>query len=89
MNTTTHYPADFESFNAMKAAPANHRPEMDDTTRTILDRLLIDLMHILDFEFDTESNLNGYVGMDVCTSVLARLIDGPLPGNVTTLTKRH
>ncbi len=89
MNTSTHYPADFESYNAMKAAPANHRPEMDSTTHNILDHLLIDLMHIRDFEFDTDTNLNGYIGMDICTSILARLVDGPLPDNVTALAQRR
>jgi hypothetical protein len=87
MSTSTHYPTDFESYNAMKAAPANHRPEMDSTTHNILDRLLIDLMHIRDFEFDTDTNLNGYIGMDIFTSVLARLIGDPLPDNVTALVR--
>jgi hypothetical protein len=87
MNALTHYPADFESYNAMKAAPPNHRPKMDSITHGILDRLLIDLMHIRDFEFDTDTNLNGYIGMDICTSILARLVGDPLPDNVTALVR--
>lgn len=83
MNALTHYPADFESYNAMKAAPINHSPAMDTTTRNILDHLLTDLMNIREIEFNNGSNLNGYIGMDICTSVLARLVDGSLPDNAT------
>ncbi|RBW51092.1 hypothetical protein DS878_02945 [Marinobacter sp. F3R11] len=89
MHMTAQYPTDSEAYNAMKAAPPKHCPTIDATTRNILERLLVDLMHMRDFEFDTETNLNGYVGMDVCTSVLARLIDGPLPDNVTALAHRR
>jgi len=78
MNALTHYPADFESYNALKAAPVNHRPAMDTTTHKILDRLLTDLMNIREIEFSTGGNLNGYIGMDICTGVLAGLVDGPL-----------
>jgi len=83
MKASTHYPADFESYNALIAAPVNHSPAMDTTTRNILDRLLTDLMNIREIEFNTGSNLNGYIGMDVCTSVLARLVDGSLADNAT------
>jgi hypothetical protein len=83
MNALTHYPADFESYNAMKAAPINHSPAMDTTTRNILDHLLTDLMNIREIEFNNVSNLHGYIGMDICTSVLARLVDGSLPDNAT------
>ena len=85
MNASTHYPADFESYNALKAAPVNHSPAMDTTTRNILDRLLTDLMNIREIEFSTGGNLNGYIGMDICTSVLARLVDGPLTESVNHL----
>jgi hypothetical protein len=83
MNALTHYPADFESYNAMKAAPINHSPAMDTTTRNILDHLLTDLMNIREIEFNNGINLHGYIGMDICTSVLARLVDGSLPDNAT------
>ena len=83
MNALTHYPADFESYKALKAAPVNHSPAMDTTTRNILDRLLTDLMNIREIEFSTGGNLNSYIGMDVCTSVLARLVDGSLSDNAT------
>lgn len=84
MNALTHYPADFESYNALIAAPINHSPAMDTTTRNILDHLLTDLMNIREIEFNNGSNLNGYIGMDICTSVLARLVGDSLPGSATT-----
>jgi hypothetical protein len=87
MNALTHYPADFESYNAMKAAPINHSPAMDTTTRNILDHLLTDLMNIREIEFNNGSNLNGYIGMDICTSVLARLVGDTFPDNVTSLAQ--
>jgi hypothetical protein len=77
MNASTHYPADFRPYNALKAALANHSLALDTTTRNILVRLLTDLMHIREIEFDTGSNLNGHISKDICTSVLAKLVDGP------------
>jgi hypothetical protein len=83
MHTPEHCLADFESYNALIAAPINHSPAMDTTTRNILDHLLTDLMNIREIEFNNGSNLNGYIGMDICTSVLARLVDGSLSDNAT------
>lgn len=84
MHMTAKHPTAFQAYNAMRALPTKHRPTIDTATRNILERLLIDLMRIRDFEFDTTGNRSEYTGMDVCTSILARLIDGPVSDNVTT-----